>query len=133
MTLEGFHGPQGFERWAALAAWMASLGLAVVLQRWQVGLRRLERSRWWASNGRDVLNLAALLLLMESLHAMGFSHPDALLVAATALLPLVLLSSLAAGRRGLVALLGAAAAVMGGTIAAVPGRIQALAAAITRP
>ncbi|HEY3449497.1 MAG TPA: hypothetical protein VGK67_24295 [Myxococcales bacterium] len=133
MTFDGSHGLEGFERWAALAAWIASLGLAVVLQRWQVGLRRLERSRWWASNGRDVLNLAALALLMESLRAMGFPRPEALLVGASALLPLILLSSLAAGRKRLVALLGLVAAVVGAPIAVAPGRVQALASAITSP
>ncbi|MGC4115905.1 MAG: hypothetical protein QM765_15205 [Myxococcales bacterium] len=123
----GRHRPlemlEGFHAWAPIAAWFGSLGLAVVLQRWQVGLRRLERYRWWASNGRDVLNLAALCLLAESLRAMGFGGPEALLVAATVLLPLVLLSSLAAGRRGLTAWLSAAATAVGVPVAAVPGRI----------
>jgi hypothetical protein len=64
---------------------------------------------------------------------MGFPRPEALLVGASALLPLILLSSLAAGRKRLVALLGLVAAVVGAPIAVAPGRVQALASAITSP
>lgn len=133
VSLGLFQGMPGPERWAALLAWGVSLGLAVVLQRWQVRLRHLERSRWWASNGRDVLNLAALTLLVESLRAMGFARPEALLVGATALLPLVLLSSITARRGRLRALLPLGAVAVGVPIGAAPGAIHALASAIAHP
>jgi len=124
-------------QWTALLAWSVSLGLAVVLQRWQVRLRQLEKSRWWASNGRDVLNLTALVLLVESLRAMGFARPEALLVGATALLPLVLLSSITVTRteeRGKwSALLPLAAVLVGVPIGLAPGSVHLIASAVVRP
>ena len=76
-------------------------------------------------------------LLVESLRAMGFARPEALLVGATALLPLVLLSSITVTRteeRGKwSALLPLAAVLVGVPIGLAPGSVHLIASAVVRP
>lgn len=80
---------RGYEPWAMPARPLGTVGFIVLvvvvsyLERLQFRLRRLEGSKWWASNGRDVLNLAALLLMIGALKIIGFSGPLSLCVAAT--------------------------------------------------
>lgn len=70
---------------------IAFVGLVIVvsyLERLQFRLRRLEGSKWWASNGRDVLNLLALLLMIGALKVIGFTGPLSLCIAATVVIVL---------------------------------------------
>ena len=69
--------------WAGRAAFFVALCLTGILERVQFRLRFLETRTWWASNGRDVLNLAALAMLFGSAWLMGFSAPLALALAAS--------------------------------------------------
>lgn len=120
MTALGeFLPPEGAGRWAALAAWVVALALAALVQRWQLRLRRAEGTRWWASNGRDVLNAGALAALTGSLALLGFAWPMALVLGSTVLL---LFTLAAAWPRGLAAV----AVLLGGPIAAAPGRVHAI-------
>lgn len=53
------------------------------IERLQYRLKRLESSKWWASNGRDVLNIIAVALMMGGLKLIGFTGPLAFCIAAT--------------------------------------------------
>jgi hypothetical protein len=75
-------------QWAGRGAFLAALCLTGVLERVQFRLRFLEGRTWWASNGRDILNAAALAALVGSGWLIGFSPPTAL-VNGTAVLVLV--------------------------------------------
>ncbi|MBI5547405.1 MAG: hypothetical protein HY901_26280 [Deltaproteobacteria bacterium] len=123
--LGGFSSPTGAWRALALVAWAAALILAVLSQVWQMGLRQIETSRWWASNGRDFLNLAALGALVAALRGMGFGGPAALIVGASVLLPLLLAGSLTKDRVRLGRLLFPLAALVGTPVALAPARIEA--------
>jgi hypothetical protein len=46
-------------------------------------LRRAEHRAWWASSGRDLLNVAGLVAIAGTLHLVGLSWPAALLVGGT--------------------------------------------------
>lgn len=90
-------GLQGYEPQGTLArplgtvTYLAAVFVVSFLERWQFKLRAQEGSRWWASNGRDVLNLFALLFMIGGLHVIGFSGPLSLCIAATIV---ILLSAL---------------------------------------
>lgn len=64
-------------------AYLLAVVIVSYLERLQFRLRALEGSRWWASNGRDVLNTLALLFMIAGLHLIGFSGPLSLCIAAT--------------------------------------------------
>ena len=76
--------------WPALA-FLASVGVAGLLERVQHRLRADESRAWWASNGRDVLNAVALGAVSSGLWIYGFRGPLVVCVAGT----LVLLLSIA--------------------------------------
>ena len=81
-------------RLAGSAALLGSLALTVALQRLQLELKRADTRRWWASNGRDLINLLAFGALGGSLLVVGFPAPAALLLGATMLLVLQLFEAL---------------------------------------
>ena len=76
--------------WTALT-FLASVGVAGLLERVQYRLRADEGRAWWASNGRDVLNAVALGAVSSGLWVYGFRGPLVVCVAGT----LVLLLSMA--------------------------------------
>ena len=68
----------GAERLSAVLALVAAVAGAVRLEELGDRLRREEHRAWWASNGRDVINGAALLAIGGALVLMGFPGPAAL-------------------------------------------------------
>jgi hypothetical protein len=76
--------------WTALT-FLASVGVAGLLERVQYRLRADEGRAWWASNGRDVLNAVALGSVSSGVWIYGFRGPLVVCVAGT----LVLLLSMA--------------------------------------
>jgi len=76
--------------WTALT-FLASVGVAGLLERVQYRLRADEGRAWWASNGRDVLNAVALGAVSSGLWVYGFRGPLVVCMAGT----LVLLLSMA--------------------------------------
>ena len=81
-----FHPLTAASRVVGSTALVAALGLAVWLQRVQLEMRRAERSVWWVSNGRDLINACALAAILGALWLVGFPVGSALLVGATVLL-----------------------------------------------
>ena len=73
--------------WTALT-FLASVGLAGLLERVQYRLRADEARAWWASNGRDVLNAVALGAVSTGLWVHGFRGPLVVCVAGTLVLVL---------------------------------------------
>jgi hypothetical protein len=71
--------------WTALT-FLASVGVAGLLERVQYRLRADEGRAWWASNGRDVLNAVSLGLVSAGLWVYGFRGPLVLCVAGTLVL-----------------------------------------------
>jgi hypothetical protein len=63
---------------AAVALLVAVAG-AVRLEELGDRLRREEHRAWWASNGRDVINVTALVIIAGALKLGGFPGPAALL------------------------------------------------------
>lgn len=66
------------ERLSAALALVAAVAGAVQLEELGDRLRREEHRAWWASNGRDVVNAAALLVISGALVLLGFPGPAAL-------------------------------------------------------
>ena len=77
-------------------AFIGLLCLTALLERLQFQLRASESSRWWASNGRDVVNAFALAATALGLRLIGFTGPILLQISAT----LVLLTSAFQGSIG---------------------------------
>jgi hypothetical protein len=71
--------------WTALT-FLASVGVAGLLERVQYRLRADEGRAWWASNGRDVLNAVALGTVSSGLWIYGFRGPLVVCVAGTLVL-----------------------------------------------
>lgn len=69
------------------------LCLTALLERLQFQLRATESSRWWASNGRDVVNAFALAAVALGLKVIGFTGPVSLAIAATLVITLSALQS----------------------------------------
>lgn len=68
----------GTERLAAALALVAAVATTVRLEEVGDRLRREEHRAWWASNGRDVINAGALLVIAAALTLLGFPAPAAL-------------------------------------------------------
>jgi hypothetical protein len=75
------------------------LVLAAALERLQFRLRAEEARRWWASNGRDVINAAALLGVSASLKLLGYSGPMSLCAGGAVMLGLSLVQAAAEKHR----------------------------------
>ncbi len=80
-------------RWVANAVFIGMLFLTALLERLQFQLRATESSKWWASNGRDVVNAFALASMALGLKVIGFTGPIALLIASTLVLLMSALQS----------------------------------------
>ena len=76
------------------AVFIGMVFLTAVLERLQLQLRVTESSKWWASNGRDVVNAFALASMAFGLKVIGFTGPIAFLIAATMVLFVNVLESL---------------------------------------
>lgn len=72
---------------------LAALLFTAGLERLQFQLKAKESSRWWASNGRDVVNAFALFAMWLGLRAVGYTGPIGLAVAAFMLVAVNLLES----------------------------------------
>ncbi|MFZ5470701.1 MAG: hypothetical protein ACOZIN_14815 [Myxococcota bacterium] len=86
--------------WAARVlgnlVFLGVLFLTALLERLQLQLKATEASRWWASNGRDVVNAFAFGAMWLGLKVIGFTGPIALAIAATLVVAMsVVQSSLA--------------------------------------
>jgi len=75
------------------AVFVGMLLLTAFLERLQIQLRVTESSKWWASNGRDVVNAFALASMAFGLKVIGFTGPIAFLIASTMVLFVSVLQS----------------------------------------
>jgi hypothetical protein len=82
-ALGGHRELAGKARLVGDAIFVAALLVTVALERLQFQLRAAESSRWWASNGRDMVNALALCTMALGLRMMGFTGPIAFLLAAS--------------------------------------------------
>ncbi len=77
----------------AALVFVGVLCVAALLERLQFQPRATEGSTWWASNGRDVVNLFAFAAISLGLRVVGFAGPIALAISATMLVALIALQS----------------------------------------
>ncbi len=68
------------------AVLVGMLILTALLERFQLQLKATESAKWWASNGRDVVNTFAVASMALGLKVIGFTGPMAFLVACTLVL-----------------------------------------------
>jgi hypothetical protein len=73
-------------RGTAAAVALCAAALLVLLQEAGERLRREEHRAWWASNGRDLLNVVGFAALTGALHLAGYPGPAALLAGGIAIL-----------------------------------------------
>jgi hypothetical protein len=111
---------------ARALVFLGVLLLSSVLERLQTRLREEERSTWWVSNGRDVLNAFALASCALGLRLLGFRGPLALCLAATLTLALSLLQGVIVARRLPVVASLAAALVVGLPVALWPAPVASV-------
>lgn len=71
---------EGAAEAVAVAAQAAAVVGFLLVQELDIRLRREEHRKWWAGNGRDLLNLLGLLAIGGSLLLRGLHPPAALLV-----------------------------------------------------
>jgi hypothetical protein len=81
-SLGGYHEGALSTRVLASALFSGILCLVAILERVQRQLKENEGARWWASNGRDVLNLFNFGVLAYGLVLLGFFGPLVLLLSA---------------------------------------------------
>lgn len=81
------------------AVFVGMLLLTAFLERLQIQLRVNESSKWWASNGRDVVNAFALASIALGLKVIGFTGPIAFLIASTMVLFVSVLQSSVINRK----------------------------------
>ena len=74
-----------------LLAILTAVLLTVLLQRWQLSLKDQEQQTWWASNGRDLINLGSWFALWGALTLVGFPGPSGAAVAGTLIMYMFLL------------------------------------------
>ncbi len=79
-TLAPRSGPEAL---AASVVYLAAVAAFLLLQEIGLRLRRAEHRAWWAGSGRDLLNMAGLVVIGGALRLLGLSWPAALLVGGT--------------------------------------------------
>lgn len=92
-ALGGYRELEPLSRVLGSVVFVGMLALTAVLERLQFQLRYTEASTWWASNGRDVVNLFALAAMALGLRVIGFTGPISVCIAATLVLVLSALQS----------------------------------------
>jgi hypothetical protein len=90
-ALGGYSGGEGAIGLFGQGIFLLALCLTAYLERLQFRLKATEASTWWASNGRDVVNVGALAAMWVGLRAVGFAGPSSLAIAATLVLVLSVL------------------------------------------
>jgi len=85
-ALCGYRELEPLQRIVGSLVFVGTLAITGVLERLQFQLRETETTTWWASNGRDVVNLFALATMAIGLKVIGFTGPIALCIAATLVL-----------------------------------------------
>ncbi len=115
------------QAWVHSAGFIGLLVFTAFLERLQFLLRATERSSWWASSGRDVLNALALLGLMFGLRLLGFPGPVALGFAAILVVTISLFQSSLPRSTPLSTLLSVAVSLaLGAPLLIAPARLHAL-------
>jgi hypothetical protein len=74
-------------------AYVAALALFIYLQRLSLLLRAEEEQTWWASNGRDVVNGAAVVTLSAAIWLQGVAPWLAVFFGGTLILTLTVLQA----------------------------------------
>lgn len=92
-ALGGYQPLSGVARAVGDIVFVGVLGLAAVLEHLQFQLRATESARWWASNGRDVVNTFALATMAVGMRVIGFTGPMSFLLAATLVVTLTALQA----------------------------------------
>lgn len=82
-ALGGYRPLPEAARWIAVGVFLGLLCVVALLERFQYLLRDQEPARWWASNGRDVVNVFALAMMALGLDVLGFDGPLAFGIAAS--------------------------------------------------
>ena len=111
--------------WTALT-FLASVGIAGLLERVQYRLRADEGRAWWASNGRDVLNAVALGSVSCGLWVYGFRGPLVVCVAGTLVLLLSICQMRLESRPGSTLWSVAVALALGFPVLIAPGAVARL-------
>ncbi len=92
-ALGGYQELPDSARLLGAAVFVIALAVVALLERLQLQLKAAEASRWWASNGRDVVNAAAVALMTLGLLAIGFTGPISLAISATLVIAISLVQS----------------------------------------
>jgi hypothetical protein len=108
--------------WGA-ASFLASVGVAGLLERVQYRLRADEGRAWWASNGRDVVNAVALGAVSSGLWVYGFRGPLVVCVAGTLVLVLSMCQMRLESRPGSTLWSVAVALALGLPVLVAPGAV----------
>ncbi|MGQ0505160.1 MAG: hypothetical protein ACT4TC_07540 [Myxococcaceae bacterium] len=104
-----------------IAVFLGVLLLTAVLERLQSELRADERSTWWVSNGRDVLNVFAAGACGLGLWVLGFRGPLILCLAITLTVVLSLIQAGVVDRKWPPPVSLAVALMVGSPVALAPG------------
>lgn len=105
---------------------LGMLLLTAVLERLQFQLKAAEASKWWASNGRDVVNAVALGAMAIGLRVIGFTGPIALSIAATLVLVLSAAQTALEKRGGAGLMSAGLALVLGAPVLLAPRAVHEL-------
>ena len=108
--------------WTAVT-FLASVGVAGLLERVQYRLRADEGRAWWASNGRDVLNAVALGAVSSGLWVYGFRGPLVVCVAGTLVLLLSMVQMRLESRPGSTGWSVGVALALGAPVLVAPGAV----------
>lgn len=82
-ALGGYRPLPETARLVSVGVFVLLLCVVALLERLQYRMREQEPSRWWASNGRDVVNVFALAMMAVGLFVIGFDGPLAFGIAAS--------------------------------------------------
>ncbi|HLL54274.1 MAG TPA: hypothetical protein VK447_12040 [Myxococcaceae bacterium] len=107
------------------ALFILLLCVTAVLEQLQFKLRATEGRNWWAGNGRDVLNAAALGMIALGLKLLGFAGPISFCIAATLVVLLTWVESAVGDRKHATVLSLAAALGLGAPILLFPHSVHA--------
>ncbi|MBI3181235.1 MAG: hypothetical protein HYZ28_03730 [Myxococcales bacterium] len=126
-ALGGYRELAPAARLLGIGVFLFALLLTALLERLQFQLRATEASRWWASNGRDVVNALALAAMTVGLRAIGFAGPVSLAIAATLVIIVSLLQTSLARYPTLATFLSVAVSLLVGVpVVAAPRAVQAV-------